>query len=381
MRVAFVFNHANFLGGGEISLAELIRVVDREHIEPFVIVPSRDEIMNLFEKSGTHVLATPFPPLRANFLHGFLWALFRFTRNLRELKPDIIHANGSRVCLYSVLAGRILGIPVLWHVRETIKDLFFYDRLLFGLSSAIVCVSESVKIKRFNSFPRRWKAKIRVIYNGVDTNVFRLNATAREKTRKELGIKENEILFGTVANYVPHKGQHFFLAGMAELGRSDPSLAFKVLLIGRPLYPAFYDRLRSIASERALQDRVIFLEHTDRIADIYSALDVFVLLSRREGFSRSILEAMSMGLPVLATRLQEIQEAVDDGHNGLLVKQDDLQGLCEAALKLAKGKLLREEMRALNRKKAESEFSLLAHARSMEKVYSRILGIPICGTK
>lgn len=381
MRVAFVFNHSHFLGGGEISLAELIRIIDRKHIEPFVIVPGHDEIMSLFQKSGTYVITNPFPPLKGNSLYAFLGSLFHFVKKLRMLKPDIIHANGSRVCLYSVLVGRLLGIPVLWHVRETIKDLFFYDRLLFMLSAAIVCVSESVKSKRFGSFPNQWKNKMHVVYNGVDTNIFRMDTTVREKIRKELGINENEIVFGAVANYIPLKGQDFFLAGMAELGKSDPSLAFKVLLIGRPLDPAFYDQLHGIVSETVLQNRVIFLEHTDRIAEIYSALDVFVLLSRREGFSRSLLEAMSMGLPVLATQLHEIQEAVDDGRNGLLVKHDDLQGLSQAALKLARDKDLREEMRVFNRKKVEIEFSLAAHARSMETVYSTIFGVRFCNTK
>ena len=220
-----------------------------------------------------------------------------------------------------------------------------------------------------------------VVYNGVDTNVFRMDITAREKIRKELGINENEILFGVVANYIPLKGQDFFLKGAAALRRSDPALSFKVLLIGRPLDTAFVDRLRNLTTEIQLEDKVLFREHTYRISEIYPALDIFVLPSKREGFSRSLLEAMSAGLPVLATQLSEIQEAVADGRNGFLVKDGDVQGLCQAALKLAKNRVLREEMTALNRKKAELEFSLIAHARSMETVYSRILGNPFCNTK
>jgi len=381
MRVAFVFNNSHFLGGGEVSLAELIKAIDEKLIEPFVMVPGSGEIESLLQKSGANVVPNPFPPVKTPFLNFFLSSLIHFAKKLKNLKIELIHANGSRVCLYSVLAGRMLGIPVLWHVRETIKDLFFYDAFLFALSRAVVCVSESVKTKRFGSFSNQWKTKIHVVHNGVDSSVFYRDTSVREKVRKELGIKENEILFGVVANYNPIKGQDFFLNGAAALKNSNPALPFRVLLIGRPLDIAFYHRLRNLSAEIQLEDKVLFRGHTDRIAEIYSALDIFVLPSKREGFSRSLLEAMSAGLPVLATQLSEIQEAVDDGVNGFLVKQGDVQGLAQAARALASDRGLCEGMGALNRKKVEEKFSLLSHARAMETVYSRILGGPGCRTR
>lgn len=378
MRVAFVFNHSYRLGGGEVSLLDLIRSLNKNRFFPIAFLPAGGDIRESLKSHGIHAVVSPLPPLRSILLWRPLSALGQLISTLRLSKPAIIHANGSRACLYCVLAGRILGIPVLWHVRETIKDLFLYDRFLFSLSTAVVCVSESVKIKRFGSFPEKSKTKLYVVHNGVDTSIFRRNLAIREKIRKDLRIKDNEILFGVVANYIPLKGQDFFLKGVAALKKSDPALSFKVLLIGRPLDRAFYDLLRRLTVDMGINDAVIFREHTYRIAEIYPALDIFVLSSKREGFSRSLLEAMSTGFPVIATRLTEIEEAVVDGENGYLVKYDDVQGLAQAALKLAKDKGLCEVMGALNRKKVEQEFSLISHARSIESVYSRILSDPFC---
>jgi len=378
LKIAFVFNHHFFLGGGEVSLFDLIRSLNKDRFFPFALLPAGGDIQESLKSQGIHALVSPLPTLKSALPWRPLSALGQVISTLRLSKPAIIHANGSRACLYCVLAGRILGIPVLWHVRETIMDLFLYDRFLFGLSRAVVCVSESVKTKRFGSFPEKHKRKTHVVYNGIDTSLFRMDLKAREKVRKELGIKENETLFGLVANYIPLKGHDFFLKGAAALRKSDPTLSLKVLFIGRPLDRSFYRLLRRLTAELELDKAVIFREHTYRIADIYSALDIFVLPSKREGFSRSLLEAMSTGLPVLATQLSEIQEAVVDGLNGLLVKHDDVQGLAQAALKLAKDKGLREVMGALNRKKVEQEFSLVSHARSMETIYWRILSDPFC---
>lgn len=375
-RIAFLFNHHFFLGGGEASLYDLIQTLNRDRFSPLALVPARGDILEKMKTRGIPAYVSPLPSLKRVLPWHPPLALGQLVVLLRRAKPAILHANGSRACLYAVLAGRLLGIPVLWHVRETLKDLWIYDRFLFALSRAVVCVSESVKAKRFNSLSVRWKEKIDVVHNGVDSSVFCRNLLARARVRRELGINDDEILFGVVANYVPLKGQDFFLKGADALRNTDPALPFKTVLIGRPMDTLFLDRLRNLATELRLEDKVLFREHTDRIAEIYSALDIFVLPSKREGFSRSILEAMSAGLPVLATQLSEIEEAVVDGQNGLLVPHGDAQTLSRAALALAKDRRLRETMGALNREKVERKFSLAAHARSMEVVYSRIIGNP-----
>jgi len=372
-RIAFVFNHDFFLGGGERSFSELIQNLNRRIYNPIVVVPGQGEIKEYFEGNEASVLVTPFPPLKYILIGHPVFSLVAFCRVLKENCVNIIHANGSRACFYSVLAGRMLSTPVVWHVRETIKDFFFYDGFLGSLAKIIICVSRGVQSKRFERFGTKIGDKIRIIYNGVDTQAFRTDGNKREKTRKKLGVKENEILYGIIGNFIPLKGQDFFLRALARAKEQRPGLRVTLLMVGRALDPTFEKALRRLVSGLKLDSTVLFHDYTQNIAEIFSALDVFVLPSKREGFSRSLLEAMSCGLPILATRLDEVEEAVSRDEGGILIDFGDVEKMGSAIITLCENSGLRKEMGGRNRKRAIERFSLRAHAESVQEIYTKLL--------
>jgi glycosyltransferase involved in cell wall biosynthesis len=372
-KVAFIFNNHFFLGGGEISFTELILHLDRKSFEPLILVPEKGEIATYFKDKNYRVISTPFAPLKRFFFATPLWSLLMLISVLKRSRIDIIHVNGSRACLYSTIAGRILGLPVIWHVRETIKDLFLYDGFMGLLATRILCVSKSVKKKKFRRFPRPIMHKTTIIHNGVNTMAFQKNDDSREKIRSELGITDNDVLFGIIGNMIPLKGQDIFLLALAKAKGYRPDLRVKLILVGRSLFPDFRKKLERLVSELRLENRVLFSGYIENVTKIYSALDVFALPSQREGFSRSILEAMSSGLPVLATRISEIEEAVSEPENALLVGFGDIEGLASCIIKLAEDKALRNTMRRNNRKKAVEKFDLMTHARAIEEIYREII--------
>jgi len=371
LKVAFVFNHPFFLGGGEISFSELIRTLNKSSFEPVILLPSSGEIAAFFEKQKVEVLVTPFPPLK-QVLDRPLPSLRRLLAALKQTKPDIIHANGSRACFYSVLAGRLLGIPVLWHVRETLQDLFFYDAFLGLASKSIVCVSKSVGTKRFRRFGPLFKKKIAVVYNGVDTSRFVRDEQARDHMRKRLSIQDSNVLFGMLGNIIHRKGYEFFLQSLAEAKKLDNQLPAKALIVGRRLDTEYYAMLMRLISDLHLQGSVLFEEYSESVQPILSAMDVFVLSSRSEGFSRALLEAMSSGLPVLASRISEIEEAVADQENALLIDFGDVQSMASAIVTLSKDDALRKRMAERNRERAVEKFDLKAHAGAVEHLYRRL---------
>ena len=114
------------------------------------------------------------------------------------------------------------------------------------------------------------------------------------------------------------------------------------------------------------------MNYSDKIVEIFSALDIFVLPSRREGFSRSLLEAMSSGLPVLATKLSEIEEAVPNGENAILVNFNDVENLAAAIIQLYEDEKLRTKLGARNRKRVVGEFDLLSYAKTTEYIYDNL---------
>lgn len=372
IRVAYLFNHSFFLGGGEISFLELIRSVDRRRIDPVALVPEEGEIAVRLRSLGITVRACSIPPLRRMLKGAPFVSLIRLARIIRGSGVHLLHVNGSRACLYGGLAGRLLGIPVIWHVRETIRDLFFYDGFLALLAGIIVCVSRGVQVTRFGRFGNRIKNRIVVIYNGVDTRKFKRNQTARQRFREKIGVKD-EIFFGIVGSILPLKGQDFFLKGLISAIQRKPGLQVKVLIIGRTVDLAYYAMIRRLVSDMGLDGHVHFQDFYENIRNVFSGLDVFVLPSSREGFSRSLLEAMSVGLPVLASRIGEIEEAVTDAINAILVDFNDLEGMASAIIKLTEDERLRSRLAGKNRKRAMENFDLQSHARSIEGVYSKLL--------
>ena len=253
------------------------------------------------------------------------------------------------------------------------QDFFLYDGFLGRLAKGIVCVSKGVQVKRFGRFGKWIQDKIFVVYNGIDTNKFTKRETEREKIRTELDLAENEILFGVVGNIIPLKGQDFFLQGVARAKKCKPDLPVKTLIIGRVLDANYNEKLLQFVIRKGLEDIVIFQNYSEKLTEIYSALDVFVLLSQREGFSRSLLEAMSSDLPILATRIGEIEEAVVDGENGFLVDYSDVDKLAYAIIELSENKNMRREMGQYNRRRATADFDLKSHVESTQKIYDEIL--------
>lgn len=335
LRIAYIFNHPFFLGGGEISFYELIRGLDKDIFEPVVIVPGEGEVKEKISSQNTPIYVCPLPPLKKIAFGSPLYALFNLKKLIRNKRIDAIHANGSRACLYAGLAGRMLGVPVTWHVRESLKDLFFYDLFLGLMASAIICVSKSVESKRFGRFNSRINKKTFVVYNGVDTIKFKKKEKERQRLRRELCIRKNETLFGIVGNVIPRKGQDFFLKGLAKAKEMNPDLPARGLIVGRPLDIAFNRMVHQLTLEMNLKDEVIFRNYSEEIIEIFSALDVFALPSKSEGFSRSLLEAMSSSLPVLATKIGETEEAVIDGENAILVDFNDFEKVASCIVKLS----------------------------------------------
>jgi len=372
-KIAYIFNHAIFLGGGEISFFELIRCIDKARTDPLAIVPAAGSVADKLELLGVQVRICPFAPLKFGGSAKVLATLLNLIRILRKFRIDLIHANGSRVGLYAGLAGRILGIPVLWHVREALCDHYLYDGLLGRLASAIVCVSTGAKLKRFNRFNAGIRRKIAVVYNGIDTVQFKIDAERRSAAREKYGFKPNEIVFGLVGNLIARKRQDFFIRGLAVARSRQPAAALKGLLIGHRPDANYSAALLALIKELNLDQNVVCCDYAPAVIDVYAALDVFVLPSRSEGLSRALLEAMSCGLPVIVSNIAEMTEAVAELKNGILVDWDDVDELAAAMLRFAADDRRRRRVGRTNRATIKRRFGLSAHVAEIESIYAKFI--------
>ncbi len=368
LRVLYVEGSGDFLGGGQISLCELLKNLDRSVVEPTLLCPGGGSLVSSVADLGIPVETLPLLPVRGQWM-SFLKTLLRFRRLIRELRPDLIHANTSRAMLYGGLAALATGVPVIWHVR-VIESEGWYDRMLACLSDRIFACSGAVAA-RFGWLTGRRAGQVRVIHNGVNIREFS-DTLDGESLRQEFGIPDGTPVVGIVGNLLAWKGQDTFLHAAALVARQLPHVRF--LLVGDGEHRAALERLRD---ELGLRSKVFFTGHRTDIPHAMAALDVAVHCSNSpEPFARVVIESMAAGKPVIAMSEGGILEIIEDGLSGVLVPPQDPDRLASAVVDLLQDPVRRAAMGQAARRRVESRFTIEANVRKTTEEYLKIIPQP-----
>jgi glycosyltransferase involved in cell wall biosynthesis len=314
-------------GGGERYLELLFDHLDPARYRPLLICPEPGPFVERMEKRGvdTHLvhLAPLFNPI----------ALWRLTRLLVRERVTILQTHGARANFYGRIAGRLAGVPVIIStVHNSLKDYesrlftrWLYAtalRLTLSLVHRIICVSDSNRRDLIDECPAA-AARIQTVYNGVDLSAFP-SQPDRKKVREELGIVPGPVLV-TIARLTEAKGHRYLLQALPCLLETWPQLCCVFVGEGE-----LRDQLHRLTVELAVERACRFVGVREDIADILAAADVVVLPSLSEGFPFVLLEALAMGCPVVATRVNGVPELVEDHKTGLLVSARDPQALAAA---------------------------------------------------
>lgn len=318
-------------GGGERYLELLFDRLDRTRYRALLISPEPGPFVGRMKERGveTHLvhLAPLFNPL----------ALWRLTRLLVRERVTILQTHGARANFYGRIAGRLAGVPVIIStVHNSLKDYEvsplkrrLYVSLLgltLPLVHQVICVSDATRWDLIEECPAA-EAKTKTVYNGVDPSAF-LSQPDRQNIRQELGITQGPVLV-TIGRLTEQKGHHYLLQAFPDLLETWPQLSCVFVGDGE-LYGALQRMAKDLGVERACR----FVGVREDIADILAAADLFVLPSLSEGFPFVLLEALAMGCPVVASRVNGIPELIEDHKTGLLVPARDPQALATAIREL-----------------------------------------------
>jgi glycosyltransferase involved in cell wall biosynthesis len=208
--------------------------------------------------------------------------------------------------------------------------------------------------------------KIAVIKNGISLEAVR-GSQSPDSLKAELGVDEGPVV-GTVAKLRPVKGVRYFIEAAAMIHARHPSVKFLVVGDGSER-----ERLRSLASRLGLNGHIILAGARDDARDLLGLLDVFVLPSLSEGMPWAVLEAMAVGLPVVATRVGGVPELVDDGRTGYLVEPRDAESISDSVCKLIDDPDAMRQLGSAGRKRAKTEFALDKMRRDTEELYVRLM--------
>jgi glycosyltransferase involved in cell wall biosynthesis len=296
MRILFV-NHTAVMGGAEHSLLELARALPAQGVDVSAALPA-GPLADALAAAGVTVHTLPLHRVRRpRELRSSLTATaalladsLRFRRLLRGVRPDLVHANSAKAALFAAPAARSLGIPCLWHCRDLAPPA---ARLLTGLSSAVVAVSDAVA----RSLPP--SPKLRVIPNGIDLTRFDPERHSRTQARAALAIPSDATLVLMVADFVPWKRHDLFLAAAAAIRQSRPDAVFAVAGRDRGEHPDLAVGLRAQADALGLADAVRWLGHCPDTAPLYAVADILLHPPACEPFGRVVCEALAMNCPVV----------------------------------------------------------------------------------
>jgi glycosyltransferase involved in cell wall biosynthesis len=283
----------------------------------------------------------------------------------------LIHTHTPRSAFVGRLAALKAGIPMIHHVHSPAgadtetgwrnARNAVAERLMLTGVERVIAVSSSLGDGLVRRGVRR--DRVRTVWNGVPQ---------REKSRRSRQAGE-PLIIGMVALFRPRKGLEILLRAMAGLRNGDDSIR---LIAAGPFESEAYraDVLR-LTAELDLSDRVCWVGHVEDVIGQYREMHVFVLPSLYgEGMPMAVLEAMSVGLPVIGTRVEGIPEAVRDGREGFVVEPGDVEALAAALMRCAgarEGALDRLGDGAWRRQR--ECFSDVAMARGIADVYSEVL--------
>ncbi len=295
---------------------------------------------------------------------GLLWRLARLFRSTRT---ELVHTRNSEALLYGALAARLAGVPAVVHSKHgwgvpARPRRRWAQRLLTRFVDAHLAVSEDLRRQLADEVGMPREA-VRLVYNGVDCDRFRLGQ--RAAARERLGVAPGTIVIGAVGRLVPVKSYDTLLRAARKL-----AAATEVWLVGDGPQRA---ELENLARDLLPARPVRFLGHRDDLPEVVPAFDVFVLPSLTEGVSNTLLEAMACGLPPVVSRVGGNPEVVQDGITGLLFPPGDEQelarlvrGLCENAdARTALGMRAAEHVRR--------HFSLESMVTQYDRVYTEVV--------
>lgn len=361
------------VGGAEMLTANIIRRLDRNRFAPELCCLKA--LGALGEELAREI------PVHDRLLTGKydlrVWP--RLTKLLRKRQIDaVITVGAGDKMFWGRLAARRVGVPVVLsaiHSTGWPDGIGRLNRMLTPITDAFIAVAESHG--RFLAQNLRIDAsRIAVVSNGVDTERFAPIPDVAA-VRRELGIGSADPVVGIVAALRPEKNHELFLEMASRVSRQLSKSHF--LIIGDGPCRGAIERK---AAELGVAERAHFLGSRNDVPRLLAAMDVFVLTSHMEANPVSILEAMSVGRPVVATNVGSIHEAVLEGQTGILVEPGDADQLTAGVLDLLCDPLRCNAMGAAARASVVDHWSIEAmvcgYENLIETVYAWKTGALVC---
>ena len=402
------FHHGDRLGGSPLNLLYLIEMLDRSRFQPVVCCLRDGEVVSYYRERGVETIVdtgiTTFGHTTGGWyplynpvsvwrlgksLVRFPLAVWRTYRLIREQKPALVHLN-SLTLVPSAIGAKLAGVPLVWHDRETVHDGHC------GVRKQVMCwlmrVLPDEIIYMCQDYQRRLTGRRRgvVIYDFVDFDRFDRNLDGGAE-RKRLGIPPT----ARVALFL---GGASLIKGARPLSQALPLVRQRVpqftcivaghTQVGSPRslggiwrrvraqigFPSDVQKVQDSLSAQAKEGWVCLAGFRTGVEQLIAASDVVLFPAVVPHFARPVIEAGAMAKPVVASRLEGMEEIVQHGRTGLLVSPNDPEALAAAIISVLTDENLAARLGEQGYQQARRLFDARRNVAQTIEVYERLLG-------
>jgi glycosyltransferase involved in cell wall biosynthesis len=372
LKIAVLATVTDF-GGAEKVVLSLINNIDNESFElvPIIFtIPSMQD--NIFfkhlDKTRKKYHRIFVNGYRIKYLNPLVNIIEAYTL-LKKHKFDLIHSHGYRADVIGVLLSKAMGLPLISTCHGFISNdhhLTIYnrlDRFMLRFARKIIAVSNGIRNQLIRSGIEG--TRVLTIQNAVNVSFSSETITINRQARRQAcNLAEKDFVVGYVGRLSEEKGVGYLLEAISMLKESE--VPVKLLVIGDgPQKKTLEDFVKG----KSIEHVVFFAGFQNEIETWLPAMDVFVLPSLTEGTPMSLLEAMALGIPVVASSVGGVPQVVDSEENGILVSPGKPQDIEQAIQRLFKNEDLRKRFSEEAQKKIKEKYNVEGWIYKIENEY------------
>lgn len=360
-------------GGAEKLIPETAKMHDKTRFEFHCIYffHPPENIKEELKEAGVHVKHFPSGNL------GLFFQIQRVRNYIRTHEIDLIHSHLPWAGILARFVGNDTSIPIVYTEHNTWerynKLSYWGNRLTFKKQNVAIAVSNEVALSMrlsmlFNPIRPHKDFYVKTIQNGVNTLQFQRCNDARAEIRKSLGISSDTYVVGKVAVFRSQKRLWLWINVALEILEKAPNTHF--MLVGDGDWK---DKILNQIQLSGKASNFHWVGVQKNVIPYLSAMDIYMSSSEFEGLPIAMLEAMSCGLPVVATSAGGIAEVIQDGIEGYLCSVEAWKQLAPLTLQLLQNEEQYRSFAFAARKRVKEEFSMHTMVQQLEAVYHKVL--------
>jgi len=385
--VAYV-EHNSQMGGSVLSLRSLLHGL-RDRVEPIVVQFANAEFGSSFSdlnargavvplKAFDYRKPSPYSSLGrlgvemsvlqkyVTYTLPLIWVFYSLFRRYR---PALIHLNNHvNSHRAEIIAAGMAGIPCVCHLRQVLSDIPALELRTSRFVSNFIAVSQSVKTAAVSGGLSA--DRVSVVFNGIDFPSEPVAGIDKSEVRRRLGLKEDGIVVVTVGRLEPIRGMERIAEIWPSVVQHRPDC--QLVIVGEG---SERDRLATWFGASGTGETVHMVGHRDEVWDYLRAGDVYISsVSVPEAFGRALVEAMGMGLAVVAPAWGSTDELIEHGVTGLAYEPLNTAAMRQAIVDVVNDSAFRQQLAAQARVEARRRFGMEQYVEGVWDVYREVLG-------